>query len=55
MRVVYFPTDMLMTDFYTKPSQGKKFKLFRNLLLNLNEQIVENHVQAGKDIHKSSI
>ena len=46
---------MLIADFKTKPLQGKKLKVFRNLLLNLKEPIVENHVQAETDIHKSSI
>ena len=29
---------MLVADFYSKPLQGKLFRLFRNLLLNLDDQ-----------------
>ena len=36
--VIVRPTDMLIADFYTKPLQGKLFRIFRNLILNLNDK-----------------
>ena len=45
-RIVYCPTDMLIADFYTKPLQGKQFRIFRNLILNLDKPLTTNHVSA---------
>ena len=42
MKVDYFPTEMMIADFYTKPLQGKLFRLFRNLILNLREEDIRN-------------
>ena len=33
---------MMIADFYTKPLQGKLFRLFRNLILNLREEDIRN-------------
>ena len=46
LRIVHFPTDILIADFYTKPLQGKKFCIFRNLLLHLNEPVCDNYSTA---------
>ena len=42
MKVEYFPTEIIIADFYTKPLQGKLFRLFRNLILNLREEDIRN-------------
>ena len=33
---------MMIAEFYTKPLQGKLFKLFRDLILNLHEEDIRN-------------
>ena len=33
------PIDRLLADFYTKPLQGKLFRLFRSLILNLDDKV----------------
>ena len=55
MRIIHFPTNMLIVDFYTKPLQGKQFRIFRNLLLNLDDPICNNFVKAKKTEKKQSI
>ena len=40
MRVEYCPMDLMWADFYTKPLQGKKFRLFRSMLLNLDDPLL---------------
>ena len=47
-RIVYCHTDMLLADFYTKPLQGKQFRIFRNLILNLGDNYTSNHKLAEK-------
>ena len=37
---------MLVADFYTKPLQGKLFRLFRNLILNIKDSPTRNFQQA---------
>ena len=37
LRVIYCPTDEMNGDYYSKPLQGKKFRKFRKVILNLNE------------------
>ena len=46
LRVEYYPTEMMIADFYTKPLQGKLFRLFRNLILNVNDKEMEKLLQA---------
>ena len=48
MKVEYFPTEMMMADFYTKPLLGKLFRLFRNLILNLREDDIRNITLSEK-------
>ena len=55
LRIVHCPTDILIADFYTKPLQGRKFCIFRNLLLNLNEPIRDNYTNAKKCDDKQPI
>ena len=38
VRIAHCPTDRLIADFYTKPLQGKLFRLFRSLILNLDDK-----------------
>ena len=45
---MYCPTDMLLADFYTKPLQGKQFRIFHNLILNLGDNYTSNHELAEK-------
>eukprot|EP00957_Ditylum_brightwellii_P081428 6193580-Ditylum_brightwellii.AAC.1 len=33
----YCPTKLMVANFYTKPLQGKLFRIFRNRILNLEE------------------
>ena len=40
------PTGMLVADFYTKLLQGKLFRLFRNLILNIKDSPTRNFQQA---------
>eukprot|EP00957_Ditylum_brightwellii_P063255 4800967-Ditylum_brightwellii.AAC.1 len=37
LTVEYCPTKLMVADFYTKPLQGKLFRIFRNRILNLEE------------------
>ena len=36
LTVEYCPTGEMIADFFTKPLQGKLFRMFRSLILNLN-------------------
>ena len=42
MKMEYFPVEMMIADLYTKYLQGKSFKLFWNLILNLGEKYIIN-------------
>ena len=53
-QIVHCPTDMLIADFYTKPLQGKQFRIFRNLILNLDEPVALNHSKAESIENKES-
>ena len=35
----YCPTELLLADFFTKPLQGKQFRIFRNAILNIQEPL----------------
>ena len=37
LKVVCCPTDEMVADFFTKPSQGHKFKKFRNMIMNIQD------------------
>ena len=37
LKIEYCPTDDIVTDFFTKPLQGKKFIQFRKTIMNLKE------------------
>ena len=39
VRVIHCATDKLLADFYTKPLQGQLFRLFRSLILTLNDKV----------------
>ena len=39
---------MMIAYFYTKPLQGKMFRLFRNLILNLREEDIRNITLSEK-------
>ena len=41
MRIEYCPTDEMVSDFMTKPLQGKKFRDFRKMMLNLSDEFVD--------------
>ena len=55
MRIVHCPTDKLIADFYTKPLQGKQFCISRNLILNLDKPLCNNHTKAKNLKKKQSI
>ena len=48
MKVDYCPTEMMIVDLYMKPLQGKLFRLFRNLILNLHEEDIRNITLSEK-------
>ena len=48
MKVKYCPTEMMIADFYTKRLQGKLFRFFRNMTLNLNDENMQNIICAEK-------
>ena len=48
MKIEYCPTEMTIVDFYTKPLQGKQFRLFQKMILNLNDEDVQNIICAEK-------
>ena len=53
--VKYCPTEMMIGDFYTKPLQGSLFKVFRDLILNINDPNVSNYAKAvasGRSLSK---
>ena len=52
--VTHCPTDMLVADFYTKPLQGKLFRIFRNLILNLDDKTSLNMSNAEQLIKNKS-
>ena len=46
MKVEYCPTEIIIADLYKIPLQGKLFRLFRNIILNLNDEDVTNIICA---------
>ena len=48
MKVEYCPTEMIIADFYTKPVQGKMFRLFQNMILNPNDKYTQNNIRVDK-------
>ena len=46
---------MLIAYFYSKPLQGKQFRIFRNLILNLDDTQTENYVKAENMTKKKPI
>ena len=38
VKVVYCPTDDMLADYMSKPIVGKKFKVFRDLIMNLSDK-----------------
>ena len=47
-KVEYFPMKMMVADLYTKKLHGKIFRLFQNMILNLNDEDVHNIICAEK-------
>ena len=45
MEVVYCPTERMIVDYNTKPLVGGQFKMFRDVILNLNGI---HHSQVGQ-------
>ena len=41
IKINFCPTDKMVADYMTKPLQGKKFKLFRSLIMNLPLMVVQ--------------
>ena len=37
VKINYCPTELLLADFYTKPLQGKQFRIMRDIILNVEE------------------
>ena len=48
MKVEHCPTEITIADFYTKPLQGKLFRLLRNLILNLREEDIRDKMLSEK-------
>ena len=36
-KVEYCPTDQMLADYFTKPLQGSKFVMFRDMVLGITE------------------
>ena len=53
MRIEYCPTDLMWADFYTKPLQGRKFRLFRSMLLNIDDPLL--HPENNQKSIKSAV
>ena len=56
----YCPTDKMLADFFTKPLQGKKFRAFRDQILNAQRPVVQECVgtsnlkdDGGQTIHSA--
>ena len=45
---------MMISYFYTKPLQGKFFRLFRNLILNLREEDIRNITLSEKLMNRKA-
>ena len=46
INIKYCPTEKMVADFYTKPLQGKLFRMFRNLILNCVDTESESFYQS---------
>ena len=56
LSVEYCPTEMMLADFYSKPLQGKMFRLFRSILLNLDDPDMKDYcIKSDVTIKKSSV
>ena len=66
INVVYYPTEEMLVDFYTKPLQGSLFRLFRDVIMGLrhtddlkiplnltNQERVENNVTLESNTSKA--
>jgi hypothetical protein len=42
IQVKFCPTDEMVGDFFTKPLQGAKFRKFRAIIMNINQDITNN-------------
>ena len=47
--VQYCPTDNMIADYMTKPTQGSKFAKFRNDIMNLREYQTDNGSVLGEN------
>ena len=45
--VEHCPTDMLIGDFYSKPLQGKLFRIFGNMTLNLDRPEINDFINKS--------
>ena len=52
MSIEYCPTEMMVADFYTKPLQGKLFRLFRSIILNLDDADMKEHCERSNSPYK---
>ena len=46
---------MLIADFYTKPLQGRIFRLFRNLIMNIDDGPTKKVSNAMKQLKRSTM
>ena len=48
--IKYYPTKMMVADFYTKPLQDNVFRFFRTIVININDQDIKQIVMTlGSD------
>lgn len=52
MSIEYCPTEMMVADFYTKSLQGKLFRLFRSIILNLDDADMKNNCEKSDSPYK---
>ena len=55
LRIKYCPTEMMVADFYTKPLQGKLFRLFRAIILNLDDPILKDFCMKSDAVNNTKI
>ena len=49
LKIEYCPTDEMVGDFFTKPTQGKTFRKLRGIILGMNqEELNEEMIRSPK-------
>ena len=55
LKVFCCPTDKMVADFFTKPLQGRKFKKFRKIIMNIPDpEKISQKKKLNKQAHESN-